>query len=207
MTLRGLYSKFPSIDCGACFTPTCRSFARRCLLGLNSPHECPLLGWSEAGRKALEAEDALNAHRGVEAHREAKILGTQYSFYHPTSEGKIVDFLDMQTFIDLAQMSRVFDSTKSFAELEAVRLSKGERRFTVVSDGRVLPTGPGPPKIVALSALAGLMWGAVSGFRPILPTRRDDRVGVRGRRLQRVSRTIRRFAHMPCHSWWPPDRS
>lgn len=207
MSLHGLYSKFPSLDCGACFTPTCRSFARRCLLGLNSPHECPVLGWSEAGRKATEAQDVLNAHRGVEAQREAKILGTDYSLYHPSSEGKVVDFLDMQTFIDLAQTSRVFDSTKSFAELEAVRLSKGARRFTVVSDGRILPTGPGPPPAVALSALASLMWGAVSVFRPILPTKRDDGVGVREWWLQGVSHTVRRFALMSRHSRRSSGRS
>jgi len=162
MTLRGLYAKFPSIDCGACFTPTCRSFARRCLLGLNTPYECPVLGWAEGGLRATEADDAVKAYRGTEVPSEAKVIGTPFSLYHPSSEGKVAEFLDMPTFIELSEASRVFDSTRPFPGLEAVRLSKGARSLLVVSDGRVLPTGPGPPSGIGLSALSGLMWGAVN---------------------------------------------
>jgi hypothetical protein len=199
MTLLALYSKFPSLDCGACFVPTCKSFARRCLLGLNSPYECPVLGWAEGGRGATEAESALNAHRGVTVRGEAEILGTNYSLRHPATNGKIADFLDMETLAELAQASRVFDSAKPFAKLGALRLSKGPWSYMVVSDGRVLPTGPGPPQASALSALASLMWGAVSGFRPILPAERHDSIGVRGWRLQRMPDAVGGLALMPDH--------
>lgn len=178
MTLRGLYAKFPSIDCGACFTPTCRSFARRCLLGLNTPYECPVLGWAEGGLRATEADDAVKAYRGIEVSSEAKVIGTPFSLYHSSSEGKVTDFTDMATFIELAEAARVFDVTRPFLGLEAVRLSKGTRSLLVASDGRILPTGPGPPSGLALSSLSSLMWGAVNHVRPILPPERHDGGGM-----------------------------
>ncbi len=174
MTLRDLYAKFPSIDCGACFTPTCRSFARRCLLGLNTPYECPVLGWAEGGLRATDAEDAVKAYRGTEVSSEARVIGTPFSLYHSSSEGKVADFLDMSTFIELVEAARVFDATRPFPGLEAVRLSKGTRSLLLVSDGRILPTGPGPPSGMGLSALSNLMWGAVNWLWPILPRERHD---------------------------------
>jgi hypothetical protein len=182
VTLRGLYAKFPSIDCGACFTPTCRSFARRCVLGLNTPYECPVLGWAEGGLRATEADDAVKACRGVEVPSEAKVIGTPFSLYHSSSEGKVADFVDMVTFIELAEAARVFDATRPFPGLGAVRLSKGTRSLLVVSDGRILPTGPGPPSGLALSPLSSLMWGAANHAWPILPAEwhDSDRVHIRG---------------------------
>jgi hypothetical protein len=174
VTLHGLYAKFPSIDCGACFTPTCRSFARRCLLDLNTPFECPVLGWVEGGLGAKEADDAVKAYRGVEVPSEAKVIGTPFSLYHSSSEGKVADFVDMATFIELAETARVFDATKPFLGLEAVLLSGVTRSLLVVSDGRILPTGPGPPSGLALSSLSNLMWGAVNHVWPILPAERHD---------------------------------
>jgi len=189
MTLRGLYARFPSIDCGACFTPTCRSFARRCLLGLNTPYECPVLGWAEGGLRATEAEDAVKIYRGTGVQSEAKIIATPFSLYHSSSEGKVADFVDMATFIELAEAARVFDATRPFPGLEAVRLSKGTRSLLVVSDGRVLPTGPGPPSGLALSSLSGLMWGAVNDVRPILSAERHDSDRVRVGWMQGVPGT------------------
>lgn len=176
MTLRGLYSRFPSLNCGACFVPTCRSFARRCLLGLNSARECPVLEWAEGGAKARDAEEATRSHSAVRVSPEAKVMGTPFSMNHPIPNDKMVEFLDAEALSDIMRAAKVFDSVKSFAGLDAIRVSKGAGSLLIVSQGLVLPTGPGPPTMTALSSLAGLIWGAANRVWADSPQRRASRL-------------------------------
>jgi len=132
------------------------------LLGLNSPRDCPVLGWAEAGLKAVEAEQAIKSHLVSDAPPEAKVVGTPLSVYHPCPDDSRIGFLDAETLKDLVEVSSLFDSIRWFPSLDAVRVTKGTRSLLIVSDGRVLPTGPGPPSGLVLSPMVSLIWGAVN---------------------------------------------
>ncbi len=161
MNIIQLYSKFPKLNCSACFIPTCRSLARRSTLGLSNPSDCPILEWTEGGQKKIAAEEAARQFRGYETETRANIVHTDYVTVHPAArtQEKPMEFLDSDVACKLFSLAGLFDRVQCASRMNALKASRGKSATLFVSDGRILVSGPGPP-IDALTPLAMLMWGA-----------------------------------------------
>gem|GEM_PF-1503089 len=174
-----VYSLLPGLDCGLCGNSSCRTMARRIIMGIASPEDCSILSIAHRG-ESLQRLKSILVESPIESYVSASTFSKEarINYIHPCisetgkvmaeaklagSTNPILGFYDSIMLCWALERSGAFEDFKCSSSLGVARLEIGEKTIMVFKDGRVNIRGARDEKEVleTMSLISRILWGAI----------------------------------------------